>query len=72
MRDEPGECAQERRLPRAGRAEQRDDLARLEPKRDIVESRLRRAGVAELQAADVDYSHSTAAAMSAAPAASAA
>ena len=54
MRNEPGERAKERRFPGAGRAEQRDDLARLEPKRDVLERRLRRSGIAELQAADVD------------------
>ena len=54
MRDEPGERPQKRRFPRAGRAEERDDLARLEPKGDVRESRLGRARIAELQPADVD------------------
>ena len=39
VRDEPGERAQQRRLARARRAEQRDDLARLDRERDVRERR---------------------------------
>ena len=36
VRHEPGERAQQRRLPGARGAEQRDDLARLELERDVA------------------------------------
>ena len=39
VRHEPGERAQEARLARAGRAEQRDELARLDGERDVHERR---------------------------------
>ena len=44
VRNEPGQRAQQRRLPRAGRPEQRDDLARLDLERDVPQRRSRTSG----------------------------
>ena len=54
VRDEAGERAQECRLARARRAEECDDLSRLQAERDILERRRVRARIAELEAFDVD------------------
>jgi hypothetical protein len=54
MRDEAGERPQERRLPRPGRTEERDDLPRLQAERDVLERRTGRARVAELEPFDLD------------------
>ena len=51
VRHEPGERAQQRRLPGARRAEERDDLSRLQLERDAVQRR-RRSRVGEREAAD--------------------
>ena len=54
VRDETGERPQERRLPRARRAEQRDDLPGLDPQRDVRERRARRVRVREGEPFDGD------------------
>ncbi|HEX4929526.1 MAG TPA: hypothetical protein VFV62_02365 [Gaiellaceae bacterium] len=51
MRHEPGERAEQRRLPRPGRTEQRHDLARLEREGDVAQ-RGRRRRVREREAVD--------------------
>ena len=56
VRDEPGERAQERRLARAGRAEQRDVLAVGDLEGDAVERNVA-VGVREAQVVDDSYSH---------------
>ena len=52
VRHEPGERAQQRRLPAAGGAEQRDHLAGAELERDVVERRSRRLRVGEPKPVD--------------------
>ena len=51
VRDEPGERAQQRRLPGAGGPEQGDDLAGFDPERNVSEGR-RRLRVREGQVFD--------------------
>ena len=53
VRNEPRQRAEERRLARAGRAEQRHDLARLDPERDVRERGLLRARVGEREPLDL-------------------
>ena len=53
VRDEPGESAEQRRLARAGRAEERHDLSRLERQRDVAHRRRSRR-VREREAVDGD------------------
>ena len=49
VRDEAGECSEQRRLARPGRSEQRHHLARVELQRDVVQRRSRRLRVGERQ-----------------------
>jgi hypothetical protein len=52
VRDEARECAQERRLPRAGRPQKGDDLARLEGEGHRIEGRLCAVRIREADRAD--------------------
>jgi hypothetical protein len=54
MRDEPRERAEERRLPRSRRAEECNDLAGLQPEGDVLERRMLRFRIAELEPGDLD------------------
>jgi hypothetical protein len=53
MRHEPGERPEERRLARAGRPEERDHLARLDPQGNVRKRRTRRTGVGEREPVDL-------------------
>jgi hypothetical protein len=53
VRNEPGQGAEERRLAGARRAEERDDLARFDPERDVAERRPLHTGIRERQPFDL-------------------
>ena len=57
VRDEPGRRAQQRRLARAGAAREHDELAGLDPQRDVGERRRGRAGIGVRHAIENELAH---------------